>query len=148
MAVLILQLGRPQCRAGSCGQEEEEREDWDEFQDHGNRPKPHVLPRPQPDLPLGLLLIKAAQLEPPVVCEFSESSARNDDKGWSAEDGNEVEGEEDDQLDDLYQAPWSVNRRACGLSKHLHRGRRIGEENAVGRDEVGLVAFDEGGLVD
>jgi hypothetical protein len=81
-----------------------------------------------------------------VVRQLAETPARDHDEDGSADVGHEVKGEEDDELDDLFQAPWLVLGTGGGLSEHAHRVRRIVEEDALRGNEVGVAVVDQGGL--
>lgn len=134
--MLILNSCSPHGSSRRSRQEEEERQDGDQLEDHGHGAEPDVLPSAVPQCLLLLNLGVALDLEPAVVGELAQSRACDDDKGRSADKGDEVERQEDDELEDLDDAPWRVDRGTCGLSEHSDRGGRIHEENSLGCDKI------------
>lgn len=113
--------GSPQSRTRRRGEKEEERQDWDELENHCHRAKPNVIPDKFPRLLLLLLLGISLELKPPVVGQLAQARSSDDDERRCAEPGDQVEGQEDNELKDLYDAPGCVDGRACRLSKHLDR---------------------------
>lgn len=146
--LLVLDPGGPERGPHRRGQEEEERQHWNQLEQHGCRAEPDAFPRPRLYLPLGLLLAQASKLEPPVVRKLAQSRAGDDDEGRCPDHGDEVEGEEDHELGDLDHAPGRVDGRGRRLAQHLDGGRGIGEEDSVRGDEIGLRLLDESGLRD
>lgn len=142
----LFDLGSPEGRARGRGQQEEEREDRHQFQHHRHGSKPGVVPHATLYLRLALLARETPQLEPSVVRERPQPSARDYDEGRRAHVRDQVEGQEDDQLDDLYEAPRLVDCGGRWLAEHLDGVWGIGEEDAMGRDDVDESFVDEGSL--
>lgn len=68
--------------------------------------------------------------------ELAESCASDDDEGGRADKGDEVEGQEDDELDDLDYAPGRVDCGRGWFAEHFDGGWGICEEDAMGGDEI------------
>lgn len=145
-APFLLHSCGPQGRAGCCRQEEEKRQDGDELKKHGHGPEPHIVPREAPNLSLLFVLGQPPQLKPAVVRQLADSGARDDNEGWRSDIRDQVQGEEDDELDDLNDAPGLIDGRARGLAQHLDGVWRVDEEEPMWRDEVLEAELDHGGL--
>jgi hypothetical protein len=143
---LLFHPGHPHGRPSRASQQEKEAQDGDELENHGNGPEPEILPPPELVFPLHLLLIQPPELEPSVVRQFAEARPGDHDECDGADVGDEVEGEEDDQLDYLYHAPRLVFGASGWLAEHSDSVRGIDEEDALRRDEVGEAVVDQGGL--
>lgn len=68
--------------------------------------------------------------------ELAHPGASDHDESWCADVWNKVQGQEDDQLDDLDHAPWVIFGAAGGLAEHFDRVRRVTEEESVWRNKV------------
>lgn len=136
----------PQSGARSRREQEEERQYRHQLQHHGHGAEPSVLPHPSRNFVLAFLLGQATQGEPSVVRKGPQPRACDDDESGCADKGDQVERQEDNQLDDLYQTPRLVDCRRTGLSQHLDRVRGVGEQDTVGRDEVREALVNEGCL--
>lgn len=97
----FLEPRRPQSGARGRREQEEEGQYRHQLQHHSHSPKPSVLPHPLLNLVLAFLIGQAAQGEPAVVRKCSQPCARDHDEGGCADEGDQVERQEDDQLDDL-----------------------------------------------
>lgn len=78
--------------------------------------------------------------------QFPQSRSSDDDESQSTNIRDEIERQEDDQLNNLNNAPWRVDGRACGLPQHLDRRRRIVKKNPMGRNKALQSEFDESSL--
>jgi hypothetical protein len=59
------------------------------------------------------------------MSELAESSSSDDDKGRRAKNWKKVERQEDNELNNLDDAPWSVDGSSSGLSEHSDRVRCV-----------------------
>lgn len=115
-ASVPLHLGYPNGGPSSCSQQEEEIEDGNKLQDHGNGTEPGVFPGSITYFLLPLMAVQAAKFIPSVMRQLAEPCAGDYDKRGCANVGYQVEGEEENQLNDLDQAPWLVLGSASRFS--------------------------------
>lgn len=138
----LLQFCHPQRGSSAGSQEEEKAQHGYQLEDHRYRSKPGVLPRPVASLPLHLLLGQPSQLEPSVMRQLSVTRTCDHEEGKRAAIGYQIERKEHNQFDDLFQAERLELGLGGWLAQHLDRSRRIGEEYAMGHDEIGQAMVD------
>jgi hypothetical protein len=117
----FLHLRYPKSTSCSACQQEEHAQDWNELQHQCHRSKPRVLHFSSLDILLPLLLAQPKQLEVPPVMERTSSVSCDDEEDRYTNERYEIDGQENDELDDLSEAEGAVNCTFRWLSKHLSR---------------------------
>lgn len=74
--------------------------------------------------------------------QLAQACTGKNDVDWRADNGDEVERQVDDKLEELDKAPRGVFGVAGGLAQHLDGVGRIGEEEALRGHQVGEAFVD------
>lgn len=91
LLLLIFNSCRPEPGPSRSSQQKEERQHRNQLQNHRNRAKPYIFPRPRPNFVLGFFLAQPSQVKPSVVRQLAQSRARDDDEGRGPNDRDKVE---------------------------------------------------------
>ena len=78
--------------------------------------------------------------------KLAQTSPSDEEVGWHTNVWYKVEREKDNELDNLYDAPWLVFGAGGRLPEHLDRVRGVGEDEAMGSDKVCQIVIDQGSL--